>query len=215
MSTLRKFFTVLFMSMTLYAPSVYAEDADTKDETEESEESELKCDSEVPFVLNEAISTKLTEPIFEKVIPCLRAGKPQEIIINSGGDEAWTAFSLFDALRTADTQGVLKTGVYGHGHSAAVIIFLAGTTRQISCHSSMLIHEIRSRTLEWTTSEDSRENADRTDMTKLQYVDILSLTTGTITPAEAQAMMEAEEFLYAAELLSYNIATEIIGPGCE
>lgn len=203
---MRTFVLTLATSLFLVSP-VWADEDATENEEEKKEET-LKCDK--PLVITDGIKYETTGKIFDKTIPCLQRGELTEIIINSTGGEAGTGFGIYDALTIADTEGVLTTTVYGSGHSVAVNIFLAGTVRQISCHSSMLVHKARMKGSTFDDSDDARADADRHDQISDQNIDIYVRATG-ITREAAKALIEEERYLYADELLERNFATKIIG----
>ncbi|MGB3314111.1 MAG: ATP-dependent Clp protease proteolytic subunit [Albidovulum sp.] len=178
----------------------------------EEDGEKLKCTGKNRrFILDNKIDWGLTGDIFDTVIPCLEAGYPQEIIINSPGGSPTTAHGIYEALRLADTGNRLTTTVFGNSHSAAVYVFLAGATRKISCSSTVLIHPV---TLRVVASSNDRTELDsfpqRWEKTEERSVSILSSRT-KLTKDEVRQMKLGHRLLSANEAVSHGIATDVIG----
>ncbi|SPH24479.1 ATP-dependent Clp protease proteolytic subunit [Defluviimonas aquaemixtae] len=180
--------------------------------TKVDEGDKLKCTGKHKrFVLDDKVDWGLTGKIFDTVIPCLEGGFSQEIVINSPGGSPTTAHGVYEALRIADTQNRLTTTVYGNSHSAAVYVFLAGATRNISCSSTMQIHPVTLRVV--ASSNDRTElNSfpERWEKTEERSINILAHRT-KLTKDEVRELKLGHRLLTAEDALGHGIATEIIG----
>lgn len=178
----------------------------------EEEGENLKCTGKHRrFVLDDKVDWGLTGKVFDTVIPCLEGGFPQEIVINSPGGSPTTAHGIYEALRLADTGNLLTTTVYGSSHSAAVYVFLAGATRNISCSSTIQIHPV---TLRVVASSNDRTELDsfpeRWEKTEERSINILANRT-KLTKDEVRELKLGHRLLSADEALGHGIATKIIG----
>ena len=174
--------------------------------------SELDCKPR--FLYADGVESGIVVQLFHQVIPCLEAGESQEIVLNSNGGDAWAGYGAYNALRHyAADGGNLTTTIYGGGHSAAAIIFLAGDVRRIGCNSGMLLHPV---TTNATVSTDNPAElaslSQRNEAANDMYVEILSIRT-TMSPDEARAALAEHRMHTAQEALRLGLATEIVG--CE
>lgn len=172
----------------------------------------LKCTGKHRrFVLDDKVDGRLTGKIFDTVIPCLEGGFSQEIVINSPGGSPTTAHGIYEALRIADTNNRLTTTIYGNSHSAAVYVFLAGATRNISCSSTILVHPV---TLTVVASSNDRTELDsfpvRWEKTEERSISILAHRT-KLTKDEVRELKLGHRLLSAEEALGHGFATEVIG----
>ena len=181
-----------------------------REESVSPEEHKDELDCSKSFVLSKDIDQTITSELYRKLIPCLREGQPQELIINSDGGDAWSAYGIYDALRIADQKKVLTTRIFGNGHSAAIIVFLAADRREISCNSSMLLHNVTTTTL---LSADNRQIilniATQHDLAVERYAGIVAERIG-LSIEEVKELMDEERLRLASEIMELGIATDVV-----
>ena len=132
--------------------------------------------------------------------------KPIKLFINSGGGEVHDMWALIDILLHSKTP--IYTYVTGYAMSAAFKIFLSGSKRFVSKHSTLLYHQVRLiRCGTYQHIVDHRPEVDRIQNEIEQYV--LERTNVTEEKLKEIREKQIDWFIHCDEALEYGIATNI------
>lgn len=133
--------------------------------------------------------------------------KPIKLYINSGGGEAHDMWAVIDILLHSKTP--VHTYVTGYAMSAALKIFLAGSKRYVSKHSTLLYHQMWvERGGLYQDLVDVRPEVDRMQNEIEQYV--LERTNVTEQKLKEIREKKVDWFIHCNEALEYGFATNII-----
>jgi ATP-dependent protease ClpP protease subunit len=140
-------------------------------------------------------------------IDCLDAGfKTVQIVSSPGGDTEF-GFGSFDRLTEHQNRKQLTTIAYGNVASAAVMVFLAGHERLMSCNSTIFLHEPYN-VLEAgvQTISDLAHLSKNIERTFLAMVKIHAKETGQ-SEERIKALSRANTTLTAKEAVRLGFAT--------
>jgi ATP-dependent protease ClpP protease subunit len=133
---------------------------------------------------------------------------PIYININSNGGDLEAALGVIDAIQSVRRAGAtVVTTVQGTAASAATLISTAATTRRISRHSTMRVHQLSSG-LFGKKGELDDEHSNLSQMESLMF-DIYKKQT-RMTVKEIRKLMSRELDLLPTECLEKGLVDEII-----
>ncbi len=141
------------------------------------------------------------------VTDCLDAGFKTVLLINSQGGDVEYGFGSFDLLAEHQNRKLLTTVAYGNVASAAVMIFLAGNERLMSCNSTLFLHE-PFNVLEGgiKTISDMKYLTESIQLTLSTMVKIHAKETG-LSEEQIKTLFRANTTLTAKEAVKLGFAT--------
>ncbi len=137
------------------------------------------------------------------------------VSISSGGGDLNASISAFEFIRTAKHPELLTTRAVGQVASAAVVLFLAGHEREITCNSYLMIHNHQHEFPEQTrfTIQDHFSFIREWEALAQVHVNLIAGATN-LQPKTVSEMLEKTTFFTAQEAVKNGLATKIIG-NCE
>jgi ATP-dependent protease ClpP protease subunit len=155
-----------------------------------------------------------TERTLTAIRELMREAPQKEIVltITSAGGPTGTAMSFYDIVRSV-LKPKLTTIGSGDVDSSGIILFLAGDTRYVTKHTTMLLH-MSGRTFDsgkrFTTAE--MEAMLREDRLKdAQYAAVVSeRSKGRLSHEAVLALMEQQVVLLPEELVSFGLADAVL-----
>lgn len=130
--------------------------------------------------------------------------------INSNGGDVSQGLAIYNTLKNSDME--VTTIDDGFACSAASVIFMAGTKRQMNSASLLMIHNV------WTygagNSEDFRKLADDLDTINQASVEAYK-AVATIPEDKIKELMNNEAWISPKEAVEYGFATEILNAETE
>lgn len=141
------------------------------------------------------------------ITDCLDAGFKTVLPISSQGGDVEYGFGSFDLLAEHQNRKLLTTVAYGNVASAAVMIFLAGNERLMSCNSTLYLHE-PFNILEGgiKTISDMKYLSESIQLTLSTMVKIHAKETG-LSEERIKALFRANTTLNAKEAMKLGFAT--------
>jgi len=136
----------------------------------------------------------------------LRADEPLTVSINSPGGYLHDGLAVYNML--GRHQGEVTTRVDGAAFSAASILMLAGTKREMASNALVLIHDPWTGPVPGEIAE-LRRALEYLNKTRRQAAKIYTDRT-TLDKQAVDAEMARESVYDAEEALNYGFATEII-----
>ena len=145
---------------------------------------------------------------FKKEIDNVNSGT--EIVINSTGGDLDCAFSMLDLINSSKHQ--INTTILGKCYSAAIVPFLAGKTRKMYNHSTVLIHEpylMFPDDVQFNLTDLAREY-EKLYLKQQRFIKLFTEKT-KLTEKKLKKMFESgDTILTAKDCLKFGIATKII-----
>jgi ATP-dependent protease ClpP protease subunit len=139
---------------------------------------------------------------------------PLRLLITSAGGPSGTAMGFYDTVRTLLRPAALTTIGAGDVDSSGIILFLTGSTRFVTPHTTGLLH-LAGRYFDPKTrytARDLRTMATEDEAKDAQYAAIVAAnSSGRLSPAEVLRLMEAETLLSPADFVRYGLAHAILG----
>ena len=131
------------------------------------------------------------------------------IYINSGGGSVESGFALVDVIKAIDAP--VRTVCIGTAASMGAAIFLAGDTRQVLAHSSLMIHDPSFANLNIGGKKPHEVQAllDGLVSVKASLVSLIAERTHR-DREEIAELMKTDTYFNAQEAKDFGIATEII-----
>ncbi len=165
-----------------------------------------------PMVLSGSITDDLTSAFMRVLVqPCLSKGKDATVTVSSGGGNVPSSFAIYDSVdifRRGDAR--LTTIALGVVASSAVIVYLSGDSRKISCNGLIYLHPT-SRSISGDMTNDTlRRELEYTSTVAKRYAQIVSLETHLTLP-EVEEMMAKGTTFNAQEAVRTGFADEIVG----
>lgn len=160
----------------------------------------------VNYATNERVLTEIRELVL------FDASAPITLQVTSPGGPTGTAMSFYDTIR-----GILKPRLTtigsGDVDSSGIIIFLAGDTRYVTPHTTLLLHPAGrhfDEGVRYTTLEmDAMLREDR--LKDFQYASVVAeRSQGRLASDQVLAMMEAHTILTPLELVAYGLADAVL-----
>lgn len=159
-----------------------------------------------------AIDTNFIAQIQADVNKCLLDGhRTTRLIINSRGGDLNAALAMYAILRNSPGAKKLGTVAVGQVASSAVIIFLAGEHREISCNSYLMVHnhEFYFKEMRMGRTKLAEINVL---YNKLRDAQIGVITSSTrLTADQVGALLERSATISAEEAVRLGFANKIIG----
>ncbi|HYF29461.1 MAG TPA: ATP-dependent Clp protease proteolytic subunit [Candidatus Paceibacterota bacterium] len=161
-------------------------------------------------VVNYATNERVIEEMRELVIAAPET--PITLQVTSAGGPTGTAMSFYDTMRYILKPRLTTIGS-GDVDSSGIIIFLAGDTRYVTPHTTLLLH-VAGRHF----SEGKRYTADEMDamlredrLKDFQYASILAeRSAGRLDTDQVLRMMEKNTILTPLELVAYGLADRVL-----
>lgn len=136
--------------------------------------------------------------------------QPIRLIITSPGGSMRAALGFYDFIKDV-CRIPLRTTIVGHADSSALILFVAGSQRQISANSTMVFHPMGlSDEGEELVEERIREKEKKVIRTRYGSL-IAENSSGKLTLKQVLQMVDEGAFLEAQEVVEKGIAHEIVG----
>lgn len=160
------------------------------------------------FIISGPIDEPLVKEFFAYAIGLNTNSHSAYITINSqGGDEhcGRAIAGIITAIKSGGREVVIDG--FGDIHSAAVLIFAAGTRRRLSKYANIMVHE--TSTEYEGNSSSMKAFAKQMEKDEQFWCNIMAELTGT----DAKTWMklhEDETYLTPKEALELNLATELI-----
>lgn len=157
------------------------------------------------------ISGAIDDVVFGKFVKkfdylaSLLPSKPITIIVNSQGGDEHVGRAIAGYIKASGCT--VYTEGFGDVHSAAVLIFAAGSKRRLSKAATVMVHE--SSTEVQGNSTAIKVAAKQMEQDEVFWCNLLQEYTGT----DAKTWMklhEDETFLRPEEALKLNLATELV-----
>lgn len=130
--------------------------------------------------------------------------------INSNGGDVSQGLAIYNTLKNSGME--VTTIDDGFACSAASVVFMAGTKRQMNSASLLMIHNV------WTygagNSEDFRKLADDLDTINQASVEAYK-AVATIPEDKIKELMNNETWISPKEAVEYGFATEILNAETE
>ena len=150
-----------------------------------------------------------------RAIKDLMLNAPQKeivLLVTSAGGPSGVGMGFYDTVRSILKPKLVTIGA-GDVDSSGVILFLAGETRFITKHTTMLLH-LAGRIFEDTkrlTSHDLEMMAREDSIKDAQYADIVADNShGKLTQKDVLGMMQKETLLMPQELVELGIADTVL-----
>ncbi len=158
------------------------------------------------IVISGSINNKMVRKVMKQL--CKASSDGATIIINSEGGCEACGRAIAGFIKVARDNGIkVDTVGMGNIHSAAVLIFAAGATRELSQFAQVFVHETSVKT-KGSTSEVYKLAAQLA-REEQQWCSALEALTGT--PADTwRKLHTAETYLTPAEALKLGLATEVV-----
>ncbi len=154
----------------------------------------------------------------ERVLGCIKdhvIHSPQAeltLLVTSPGGSSGIAMSFYDTVRSI-LKPDLKTIGMGDVDSSGIIIFLSGTKRAVSKHTTLLFHAA-SRAFDPSkryTAAELEAMAKEDKLKDAQYADIVAENSrGRLTPNQVRLMMECNTVLSAEDMVRLGLADEVL-----
>lgn len=130
-----------------------------------------------------------------------------EVEINSPGGDAFAGIAMFNMLKAfADSGRQVTTRVTGIAASAASVVFLAGTKREMPKNTMTMIHGPSGGA--YGSADELRDTADALDKVQSAMRGIYTSRMG-ISDAEADTLLAKDSWLTADEALAMGFATVV------
>ena len=160
-----------------------------------------------------AVDDKTTAERLSKLSDLHSKNKKEEIhlLVCSYGGETSAAFAFYDFVRI-NKMKLVTTGL-GMIGSAGVIIWLAGTRRQVSKHSLLFLHNLKHNVGKETSLEPDELGtvSNRGKKFKQMYAEIVAENSKhKLTSSKVRKMMEETCVLTPQEMLELGLAHEIL-----
>lgn len=140
------------------------------------------------------------------------AGAPLTLVVSSPGGQSGIAMSFYDMVRTV-LRPALTTIATGDVDSSGIIIFLSGTRRLVSQHTTLLLHPAGRHfdpSTRYTAAELSAM-AKEDALKDAQYARIVAdNSNGRLTQHQVQTLMECHTVLSAEELVHLGLAESLL-----
>ena len=130
-----------------------------------------------------------------------------EVHIHSNGGDVNEGFAIHDLLVNSGKK--ITTIVDGNCFSIATVIFLAGSTREMSKNSQLMIHNPWGGA--FGDAEEIQKYADQVKDAENRILNFYVEKTGADTDT-IKSMMDAETFMAADKALELKFATSVIEP---
>ncbi len=134
------------------------------------------------------------------------------LVVTSAGGPSGTAMSFYGTVRMV-LKPTLATIGAGDIDSSGLIIFLAGTNRTVTPHTTALLHKagrIFGSSTRYT-AKDLQAMATEDELKDKQYAEIVATNSGgKLTPKKVLHMMEKKTVLSADELVAYGLAHALL-----
>ena len=133
---------------------------------------------------------------------------PIEIVINSGGGSVFAGLALFDYIQMIRGAGCpVKTTAVGMAASMAGILLQAGSTRVMSEHAYLMIHEASTAT--WGKLSELRDEVELIDKLEERMLLILA-ERSTLSVKQIKARCARKDYwLDAREALKLGFVDEV------
>lgn len=161
-----------------------------------------------------SVTNSSNERVLHLIKDLLISAPSKEIIllVTSAGGPSGVGMSFYDTVRTVFRPRLVTIGA-GDVDSSGVILFLAGETRFITKHTTMLLH-LAGRTFEDSkrlTAHDMEMMAQEDRIKDDQYAEIVSDNShGKLTQKDVLQMMETETLLTPKDLVALGLADTIL-----
>lgn len=146
----------------------------------------------------------------KRIDAALRAIGDREVTvyINSPGGDMFEGIAIYNRLR--EHKQKVTTKVLGMAASAASVIYLAGSERQVASSAFLMIHNC------WTFLAGNRhylrDVADDMEEFDAAMSDLYAETSGQ-TPESMAELMDDETFIRGKRAVELGLATNILAPG--
>lgn len=160
----------------------------------------------VNYATNERVLEEMRELVHTD------ASAPITLQVTSPGGPTGTAMSFYDTVRSVLKPNLITIGS-GDVDSSGIIIFLAGDTRYVTPHTTLLLHlagRIFGEGQRFTVAEmDAMLREDR--LKDFQYASVVAeRSRGRLTSDQVLSMMEKNTILTPIELVTYGLADRIL-----
>lgn len=141
-------------------------------------------------------------------------GRGMRVILCSPGGSAECGIAIYDMLCHESWKRKLVTEAWGEAASVASLIFQAGTWRQMSVNSKLMIHDPGTHAEEdvKVTAGILRGALRELESVRTTVVDILADRSGQ-SKSRIARWMKQDKVFNAEEAVRYGLADEIVGVG--
>jgi len=131
---------------------------------------------------------------------------PIELHIQSEGGSAFAGIAAYDCIRASKTP--VHTYIDGCAASAATLLFLAGSKRNLYRNSFMLIHQVSASILggKYEEFKDELKNQEKL----MHTIKKIYLETGKLSEEELTELMKHDLWLDSETILQNGFADELI-----
>lgn len=203
--------TVLFV-LALGASTLYAAPKEQRKVSPPADTAEC----EVTHAIMNDIVPEMGTYMKEITTRCLQPHMPDvTLAITSPGGDMTTGIAGYELVKTARDNRRFTTIAYGQVASAAVLLFLSGTHRHITCNSHLMIHNhssVMSGQMQMGKAE-LREQRNLSDVYHRTHVAIIAKVTN-LSREKIEKMLDESTVLTAHEAVKLGFATKVIGTHC-
>lgn len=161
-----------------------------------------------------AVNYATTERVLNEIRERLdeAPGEPIRMLVTSPGGPSGTGMSFYDTVRTVLRPSLTTIGS-GDIDSSGLIIFLTGSTRYVTAHTTGLLHKAGRYFDPNTryTAKDLRTMAAEDDLKDEQYASIVAANSGgRLSKNDVLMLMEAETVLQPSDMVRLGLAHAVI-----
>ena len=133
---------------------------------------------------------------------------PIKIYVNSDGGAFEDGFALADTIRTS--QIPVETYCIGRAYSVALPIFMAGATRYVYSHSSVMFHGV-SLDDAGGTAKSLRSTVDGADKSNTMMMDFISSRCKIpLSMLKSAVEKNKDLYLYPEDMIKYKMAHHLL-----
>lgn len=160
----------------------------------------------VSYATNERVLAEIKDHL------ALRSQAELTLLVTSPGGQSGIAMSFYDAVRTI-LRPNLTTVAMGDVDSSGIVIFLSGTHRLVSPHTTLLLHSA-GRSFDPQkryTAPEIAAMAKEDQLKDEQYASIVAEhSQGRLTQGQVLTLMECHTVLDSKELLRLGLAHALL-----
>lgn len=160
-----------------------------------------------------AVNYATSERVLHAIQERMQRSPGEEIFltVTSAGGPTGTAMSFYDTVRAVLRPNLVTIGA-GDVDSSGILIFLAGTRRFVTKHTTLLLHRA-GRTFDGGkrfTAADLKAMFEEDELKDMQYASVVAHNSGSLTTGQVLRMMDHNTILTPEQLVAYGLADAIL-----
>lgn len=175
------------------------------------EREQASADSARVYPLTGEITTTSVKYAIDRLTEWFRhdTEAPIEVVINSGGGSIFAGLALFDYLQIIRGAGCpVTTTAVGMAASMAGILLQAGSTRRMSEHAYLMVHEASTAT--WGKISELRDEVELIDKLEERMLLILAERSTMSVKQIKTRSARKDWWMDAKEALKYGFVDEVV-----